>query len=68
IHAFVVPRPGQAVDVAALQAFCRDKLADYKIPRRITFTETLPRGPMGKVLKSDLRRIAAERPPGRTEQ
>ncbi|MFX5998927.1 long-chain fatty acid--CoA ligase, partial [Acinetobacter baumannii] len=51
IHAFVVHRPGHAVDIADLQAFCRDKLADYKIPRRITFTETLPRGPMGKVLK-----------------
>lgn len=68
IHAFVVPRPGQAVDIAALQAFCRDKLADYKIPRRITLTETLPRGPMGKVLKSDLRRLAAKQTSGRTDQ
>ncbi|CEJ15880.1 Long-chain-fatty-acid--CoA ligase [bacterium YEK0313] len=60
IHAFVVARPGQPVDAAALQAFCRDKLADYKIPRRFTFTDTLPRGPMGKVLKADLRRQAIQ--------
>ncbi|QCI68322.1 class I adenylate-forming enzyme family protein [Phreatobacter stygius] len=66
IHAFVVPRPGRTVDAGALQAFCRDKLADYKIPRRITFTDALPRGPMGKVLKSDLRRLAAEQSHGST--
>ena len=58
IHAFVVPRPGQSVDADVLRAFCRDKLADYKIPRHFTFTDTLPRGPMGKVLKADLRRQA----------
>jgi acyl-CoA synthetase (AMP-forming)/AMP-acid ligase II len=43
-----------------LRTFCLDKLADYKIPRRIAFTDNLPRGPMGKVLKSELRKLATE--------
>ncbi len=58
IHAFVVLRQGRSTTVEELRAFFADKLADYKIPRRITFTDTLPRGPMGKVLKNELRKQA----------
>lgn len=60
IHAFVVRRPGHEINVAILRAFCSDKLADYKIPRLITFVDELPRGPMGKVLKSKLRDAARD--------
>ncbi|WP_188608112.1 class I adenylate-forming enzyme family protein [Chelatococcus reniformis] len=65
IHAFVVLHPGRTVTVDGLRAFLADKLADYKVPRRITFTADLPRGPMGKVLKAELRRQAttSEPPP-----
>ena len=55
IHAFVVRKPGARMTVDELRDFCADKLADYKIPRRISFVATLPRGPMGKVLKTELR-------------
>lgn len=58
IHAFVVLHPGETATTEELRVFLADKLADYKVPRRITFTPTLPRGPMGKVLKADLRRQA----------
>ena len=53
-------RPGHSAGIEELRTFCLDKLADYKIPRRITFTDYLPRGPMGKVLKSELRKLASE--------
>lgn len=59
IHAFAVLRPGRSASVDDLRSFCTDKLADYKIPRRVTFVDAMPRGPMGKVLKSELRQIAA---------
>jgi fatty-acyl-CoA synthase len=36
-------------------AFCSDKLARYKIPRAVVFTDTLPRNAMGKVMKAELR-------------
>ena len=60
IQAFIVLRPGHTAEVEELRKFCLDKLADYKIPRRIAFTDNLPRGPMGKVLKSELRKLATE--------
>jgi acyl-CoA synthetase (AMP-forming)/AMP-acid ligase II len=44
----------------ALQALCRAALADYAVPRRILFQDSLPRNPMGKILKSDLRRALGD--------
>ncbi len=37
-----------------LIAHCRDRLADYKCPRTVTFVDALPRNPTGKVLKHEL--------------
>jgi acyl-CoA synthetase (AMP-forming)/AMP-acid ligase II len=42
------------VDATALRAFCAERLADYKVPRRIWFLDELPRNPTGKVLKRDI--------------
>ena len=39
---------------SALRDFCRDKLAGYKIPRKIIIAADLPRGPTGKILKRKL--------------
>ena len=41
---------------ADLQTYCRSQLASYKTPAYVAFVEELPRNPMGKVLKTDLRR------------
>jgi acyl-CoA synthetase (AMP-forming)/AMP-acid ligase II len=60
IAAYVVLRPGATVSTAELQAFARDRLADYKVPRRVNYLPALPRNPGGKVLKSRL----AEAPDG----
>ena len=49
--AYVVPRPGHALTEADVLAFCRERLASYKVPRRVEFRDTLPRNPSGKVLK-----------------
>ncbi len=35
--------------------FCRQRLASFKKPEVIQFVDTLPKNPMGKVLKKDLR-------------
>lgn len=59
IHAFVVRKPDASTTADELRDFCADKLADYKIPRRISFVATLPRGPMGKILKTALREQAS---------
>ena len=38
-----------------LKAFCGERLARYKIPKRVIFTDTLPYSPYGKVVKAELR-------------
>jgi acyl-CoA synthetase (AMP-forming)/AMP-acid ligase II len=45
--------PG-ATDEAALVAYCRDRLARYKIPERVRTVTALPRNPMGKPRRADL--------------
>ena len=57
-HAFVVPTPGAATGESAgdeLVAWCRQRMANYKAPRGVTFTEELPLNASGKVLKHELR-------------
>jgi acyl-CoA synthetase (AMP-forming)/AMP-acid ligase II len=53
-RAYVVTRPGHALAEADVLAFCRERLANYKVPRRVEFRDTLPRNPSGKVLKRQL--------------
>jgi acyl-CoA synthetase (AMP-forming)/AMP-acid ligase II len=53
--AVVERRKGAALDAAALQAWGRERMADYKIPRRVEFVDELPRDPNGKVSKRHLR-------------
>jgi acyl-CoA synthetase (AMP-forming)/AMP-acid ligase II len=53
--AYVVTRPGHVLDAADVLAFCREQLANYKVPRQVEFRGGLPRNPAGKVLKRLLR-------------
>jgi long-chain acyl-CoA synthetase len=55
VVAYVVPRSGATVDVDALAARCRDKLARYKCPTRIEVTEGLPHTATGKLRRRELR-------------
>jgi acyl-CoA synthetase (AMP-forming)/AMP-acid ligase II len=59
-HAWVVRRAGETVDEEALIAWCREQMANYKVPRRIHFTAALPMNASGKVLKHELRAHCAE--------
>jgi acyl-CoA synthetase (AMP-forming)/AMP-acid ligase II len=59
VTAVVVFEPdGTAADADALRAYCRERLAPYKVPKRIEFTAALPRNSMGKVQKFLLRSSA----------
>jgi long-chain acyl-CoA synthetase len=49
--AFVIAREGETVDEKELRSFCRDQLANYKIPKHFEIVADLPRTPTGKVLK-----------------
>ena len=50
-RAYLVTRPGHVLAEADVLAFCRERLANYKVPRRVEFRDALPRNPSGKVLK-----------------
>jgi long-chain acyl-CoA synthetase len=56
-----VLRPGAALAVDDVLAFCRDNLAGYKVPHRVEFRVELPRNAAGKVLKTALRQSAPDR-------
>jgi acyl-CoA synthetase (AMP-forming)/AMP-acid ligase II len=53
--AYVVTRPGHALDAAGVLAFCRERLANYKVPHQVEFRAGLPRNASGKLLKRLLR-------------
>ena len=55
VKAFVVPRQGQKVNEADLTEFCRSRLASFKRPESIQFIDALPKNPLGKILRKDLR-------------
>jgi acyl-CoA synthetase (AMP-forming)/AMP-acid ligase II len=61
-RAFLVTRPGRALAEADVLAFCRERLANYKVPRRVEFRDALPRNPSGKVLKRQLKAELREEP------
>lgn len=53
--AVVVPRAPEALTSDTVIAYCAERLARYKLPRRVVFAESLPRNAMGKVIKQELR-------------
>ena len=56
VMACVVLKPGKTLSADDLIAHCRRSLANYKIPRRVEFSETeLPKSGSGKILKRILR-------------
>jgi long-chain acyl-CoA synthetase len=55
VVAFVVKSAGQEPSEPELLAFAAERLAKYKRPKEIQFTGTLPKSPIGKILKKDLR-------------
>jgi long-chain acyl-CoA synthetase len=62
VVAFVVRRPGATVTTDELVAFCRERLAGFKCPREFRFVDALPKSPVGKVLRRELRARLAPRP------
>ena len=54
VKAWVVLREGVRLDSGELREFCKKELAAYKVPKYITFTESLPKSLVGKVLRRKL--------------
>ena len=61
--AFVRLEPGQALTEEQVLAYCRGKIASFKIPRRVIFVDEYPMTPSGKIQKTNLREEALRRIP-----
>jgi len=53
--AFVVPAAGSTIDPEELITWCRENMANYKVPRSVEVLDALPLNASGKVMKYDLR-------------
>jgi long-chain acyl-CoA synthetase len=54
VAAYIV-RKDAALTEGDIRAYCKDNLTGYKIPRRVVFRDSLPKTPVGKVLRRELR-------------
>jgi len=54
-HAYVMPYPGRELDAEALTDHCRERLANFKVPKRIEISANLPMLPTGKIDKRALK-------------
>ena len=57
--AWVVLRPGASAEPAEIRAFCRERLASYKVPAAVVVVAELPKSPVGKVLRRKLKELDA---------
>lgn len=59
-HAFVMARQNLVANEDELKAYCRERLANYKVPKRFVVLNELPMLPVGKIDKQALKKIALE--------
>lgn len=52
---YIVPQPGTEPTVEEIKEYCKEHLADYKVPKQIVFKDQLPLTPVGKIMKSVLK-------------
>jgi long-chain acyl-CoA synthetase len=55
VKAYIVLKPGETATAEEIIAFCREKLAAYKVPKLVEFRSSLPKSAIGKVLRKILR-------------
>src|SRR4051794_17930078 len=60
-YAYVIPRLNANIAPEELRAWCREKMANYKVPRHFEIVESVPVNASGKVVKYELRERAAQK-------
>jgi long-chain acyl-CoA synthetase len=54
VKAVIVPQPQEVCEEREILYYCKERLAEFKIPQIIEFRDQLPRSPLGKILAKDL--------------
>jgi len=60
VKAWVVLHPDQQIEGSELRAYCRTKLAGYKVPKFVEICKSLPKSSVGKILKRELVKSAKQ--------
>ncbi len=63
VKAWIVLKPGETATVEEIKAFCKERLAAYKVPTHYEFRKELPKTTVGKILRRELVRQHKEAPP-----
>ena len=64
VKAWVVLKPGESATEEDIKAWCKDKLASFKVPTQVEFREELPKTMVGKILRREL--VRQDREQGET--
>jgi fatty-acyl-CoA synthase len=56
VTAFVVPKQGESIEEDEIIRFCKERLAGYKVPKKVIIIDEIPKNPSGKTLKRELRK------------
>jgi long-chain acyl-CoA synthetase len=60
VKVYVVPKQGETLESDEILAWCKGRLAPYKVPKQVQLTDSLPKTMVGKVLRRQLRTETAE--------
>jgi long-chain acyl-CoA synthetase len=55
VKAFIVVKEGETLTEEEVTAYCKEKLAAYKVPKLVEFVDELPKTAVGKILRRELR-------------
>jgi len=56
VTAFITLKPGKTIDEEGLIRFCKERLARYKVPKKVHVVSELPKSPQGKILRRELKK------------
>jgi len=62
VKVYIVLKEGKAATAEEILSYCQDQLAKNKLPKYIEFIKTIPRNPMGKILRKELRKLNSHEP------
>jgi long-chain acyl-CoA synthetase len=54
VKAWIVAKPGETLTEEEIKAFCKEKLAAFKVPTHVEFRNELPKTTVGKILRREL--------------